>query len=87
LDNKGDALNFDLVDTLELGGMLELAEVTALTALERTECRGSHWRIDHPGRNDEEWLKHSLVTYRDGSPQLSYQDVIITKYEPMERKY
>jgi succinate dehydrogenase / fumarate reductase flavoprotein subunit len=88
LDNKGDAFNYDLVDTLELSGMLELAEVTALTALKRTECRGSHWRTDHLGRNDEDWLKHSLATYNpDGVPRLEYTDVIITKYPPTERKY
>jgi succinate dehydrogenase / fumarate reductase flavoprotein subunit len=88
LDNKSDTFNYDLVDTLELGAMLELAEVTALTALKRTECRGSHWRTDHPGRNDDEWLKHSMATYNpDGAPHVGYTDVIITKYEPMERKY
>lgn len=88
LDNRGDTFNYDLVDTLELAGMLELAEVTALTALKRPECRGSHWRNDHPGRNDEEWLKHSMARYNpDGVPALAYPDVIITKYEPTERKY
>ncbi len=88
VDNKGHAFNYDLVDALELQGMLELAEVTAITALERTECRGSHWRIDHLGRNDEEWLKHSMATYNpDGPPSLEYSDVIITKYQPTERKY
>jgi succinate dehydrogenase / fumarate reductase flavoprotein subunit len=88
LDNKGEAFNYDLVDALELGGMLELAEVTALTALKRTECRGSHWRTDHPGRNDEEWLRHSMATYSaDGPPHLEYQEVMVTKYPPTERKY
>ena len=88
LDHKGDAFNYDLVDTLELGGMLELAEATAVASLRRTECRGSHWRTDHPGRNDEEWLKHSMVTYNpDGPPHLEYSDVVITKYQPTERKY
>ena len=88
LDNKSETFNYDLVDALELGAMLELAEVTAITALKRTECRGSHWRIDHPGRNDDEWLKHSMTTYNpDGAPHVEYTDVIITKYEPMERKY
>jgi succinate dehydrogenase/fumarate reductase flavoprotein subunit len=88
LDNKGATFNYDLVDTLELGGMLELAEVTALTALKRTECRGSHWRTDHPGRNDVDWLKHSMSTYNpDGAPRLEYTDVIVTKYQPTERKY
>jgi succinate dehydrogenase / fumarate reductase flavoprotein subunit len=88
LDNKGEAFNYDLVDALELGGMLELAEVTALTALKRTECRGSHWRTDHPGRNDDEWLRHSLAIYNPvGPPRLEYKEAIITTYPPTERKY
>jgi succinate dehydrogenase / fumarate reductase flavoprotein subunit len=88
LDNKEGPFNYDLVDTLELGGMLELAEVTAVTALKRNECRGSHWRTDYPGRNDEEWLKHSMATYNpDSPPRLEGTDVIITKYQPTERKY
>jgi succinate dehydrogenase / fumarate reductase flavoprotein subunit len=88
LDNKEGAFNYDLVDALELGSMLELAQVTALAALKRTECRGSHWRTDHPGRNDEEWLKHSMATYHpDGPPDLTHNDVMIEKYEPTERKY
>ena len=88
LDNPGDTFNYDLVDTLELGGMLELAEVTARTAQRRTECRGSHWRTDHPGRDDERWLKHSMA-YHDpeGAPRLEYEDVIITRYPPQERQY
>jgi succinate dehydrogenase / fumarate reductase flavoprotein subunit len=88
LDNKGDTFNYDLVDTLELGGMLELAEVTALAALRRTECRGSHWRTDHPGRDDERWLRHSMARYRPRDrPELGLKDVIITKYLPQEREY
>jgi len=88
LDNKGEEFNYDLVDTLELDGMLELAHATALTAALRTECRGSHWRTDHPGRNDDEWLKHSLVLRgEDGHPEVRFSDVIITKYQPTERRY
>ena len=88
LDHTGRGFNCDLVDTLELGGMLELAEVTALTALKRTECRGSHWRTDHLGRNDEQWLKHSVATYEtDGQPEVIYKDVVITAYPPAKRDY
>jgi succinate dehydrogenase / fumarate reductase flavoprotein subunit len=88
LDNPGNTFNYDLVDTLELEGMLELAEVTARTALRRTECRGSHWRRDHPGRDDDRWLKHSMAYYEpDKPPRLKYEDVIITKYPPQERQY
>jgi succinate dehydrogenase / fumarate reductase flavoprotein subunit len=88
LDNRGDRFNYDLVDTLELGGMLELAEVTALGALERTESRGSHYRIDFPSRDDEQWLKHTMAGHNPlGRPRLWYKAVMVTKYEPMERKY
>jgi succinate dehydrogenase/fumarate reductase flavoprotein subunit len=88
LDSAGKCFNFDLVDTVELGGMLELAHGTALTALEREECRGSHWRTDHVGRDDEYWLRHSMARYiAGGRPKLSYTDVIVTKYLPQERGY
>lgn len=88
LDHSGRGFNYDLVDTLELEGMLELAGVTALTALGRTECRGSHWRTDHLGRDDERWLKHSLASYRVGAqPHIEYRDVLITEYPPEKRDY
>ena len=88
LHNGEREFNYDLIDALELEGMIELAETTALGALERTECRGSHWRLDYPGRNDEYWLRHTMATRdADGAPRLSFEDVIITDYEPMERKY
>jgi succinate dehydrogenase / fumarate reductase flavoprotein subunit len=88
LDHTGGHFNYDLVDTLELGGMLELAEVTALTALKRTECRGSHWRTDHLGRDDEQWLRHSMASYNPGGrPDVTYQDVLITTYPPQKRAY
>ncbi len=88
LDHRGRGFNYDLVDVLELGGMLELAQVTALGALERSECRGSHWRIDHPGRDDQRWLRHTIVSYGEaGRPAARYKDVIITDYSPQEREY
>jgi len=88
LDNDNRLFNYDLVDTLELGGMLELAEATALTALQRAECRGSHWRTDHLGRDDEHWLCHSLASYNAGErPTVTYKGVIITDYPPQEREY
>ncbi len=91
LDDNNDTssgFNYDLVDTVELGGMLELAEVTALAALERTECRGSHWRTDYPGRDDEGWLRHSLYRYNPaGRPEVAYKAVTITDYPPQKREY
>ncbi len=87
-NDRGSEFNYDLVDTLELGGMLELAGVTATGALARTESRGSHWRIDHAERDDDRWLKHTMARRgADGSPSIDYEDVIITTYELMERKY
>lgn len=88
LDHRRGPFNYDLVDTLELEGMLELAEVTALAALRRSESRGAHWRTDCPGRDDERWLRHSLASYTPGeAPVLTYQDVMITDYPPQERAY
>jgi succinate dehydrogenase / fumarate reductase flavoprotein subunit len=88
LDNKGRSFNYDLVDALELGGMLEMAQATAIGALLRQECRGSHWRVDHPGRDDGKWLRHSLTFFEpDGPPRIEFEDVIITKHQPEERKY
>ncbi len=86
--NKGKRFNYDLIDTLELRGMLAIAETIALGALKRTECRGSHWRVDHPGRDDENWLHHTIARHQpDGPPELGEKGVIITKYPPTERKY
>jgi len=88
LDATNRGFNYDLIDALELGGMIELAEATARGALKRTECRGSHWRTDHLGRDDANWLKHTMATRdENGAPVLSFEDVVITDYEPMERKY
>lgn len=88
LDNRNERFNYDLVDTLELGGMLELAEVTAWGAQQRTESRGSHYRTDFPERDDEQWLKHTMADYNPlGRPRLWYKGVMVTKYAPQERKY
>jgi succinate dehydrogenase/fumarate reductase flavoprotein subunit len=54
----------------------------------RTESRGSHWRTDHPERNDAEWMKHTTARPAPGAlPIVDFEDVIVTSYEPMERKY
>ncbi|MHC4777567.1 MAG: FAD-binding protein, partial [Planctomycetota bacterium] len=88
LDNRDASFNYDLVDALELDGMLHLAEATAHGAYLRRECRGSHWRTDHPGRDDANWLKHTVARFDpEGPPRISFEDVIITKHQPQERKY
>jgi succinate dehydrogenase / fumarate reductase flavoprotein subunit len=77
----------ELVNLIECEAMLDQAEVITLGALNRTETRGSHYRLDYEKRDDEEWLKHTLVTLEDGQPKISYKDVMIDKYQPVERKY
>jgi succinate dehydrogenase / fumarate reductase flavoprotein subunit len=76
-----------IVNLMEFGYMVDLTEVITLGALEREETRGSHYRLDFPRRDDAGWLKHTLVTLRDGKPEVSYRGVTITKYTPEERKY
>jgi succinate dehydrogenase / fumarate reductase flavoprotein subunit len=86
---SGDCLRYSqaLVNIIEFESMLDLAEVITRGALNREETRGSHFRNDFPQRDDKKWLKHTLVTFEDGKPQISYKDVQIDKYEPKERKY
>jgi succinate dehydrogenase / fumarate reductase flavoprotein subunit len=77
----------ELVNIFEFDSMLDLAEVITLGALNREETRGSHYRYDFKERDDRSWLKHTLVTYKDGKPQISYKEVVPGKYKPEARKY
>jgi succinate dehydrogenase / fumarate reductase flavoprotein subunit len=87
IDDKGMRFNTDLYETWELGSLLDLAEATTVSAFNRTESRGAHYREDYPARNDVEWLKHTFVKQRDGKPEISYRPVVITKFQPKERTY
>jgi succinate dehydrogenase / fumarate reductase flavoprotein subunit len=87
LGDKGRIYNTDLLSVWELGNLLDLSEVTALAALNRTESRGAHAREDYPKRDDEDWMKHSLAWMKDGEIELRYKPVVITKYQPQERVY
>ena len=79
--------NRELEWVFALKGMLDEAEAICMGALAREECRGGHWRLDHLKRDDKKFLKHTLVNFVDGEAKLRYKDVVITKWQPEERKY
>jgi succinate dehydrogenase / fumarate reductase flavoprotein subunit len=88
VDDKGSVFNSDLTQALELGFLLELAECMVLSGLARKESRGAHARpYDYPSRDDEDFLRHTLVTWEDGEPRLEWRPVTMTKWQPEERKY
>jgi succinate dehydrogenase / fumarate reductase flavoprotein subunit len=87
LDDEGKIFNTDLLNAWELGNLLELAEVTTVCALARTESRGAHARDDYPKRDDQNWLKHSLSWQKAGEIELKYKPVKITRFQPKERVY
>ena len=88
IGDKGPNYNTDLMETVELGYLLDCADALVAGALVRTESRGGHYREDHPLRDDANWLKHTLA-YRepDGSIRMEYKRVKMGPYVPMERKY
>ena len=86
--DKGTRFNTDLLEAWELGNLLDLAEVTTLSALRREESRGAHMREDFSKRDDVNWLKHTLAYRREGDEvELDYKPVKITKFQPKERVY
>ena len=85
--DQGKVYNTELMNTWELSNLLDLAEVTTVSALARTESRGAHAREDYPKRNDKKWMKHTLAWLRDGDVELKYKPVSITNYQPKERVY
>ena len=94
VQDKGTRFNTDLLEAIELGFLLDLAEVLAFTARERRESRGGHFREDFEIRNDEKFMVHSMAYLTDKKAKkpadnikLGWKPVTITNYPPMERKY
>jgi succinate dehydrogenase / fumarate reductase flavoprotein subunit len=85
--DRGKIFNTDLLNTWELGNLLDLAEVTTVSALARQESRGAHARDDFPKRDDASWMKHTLAWLGEGGVELRYKPVVKTQYEPKERVY
>jgi succinate dehydrogenase / fumarate reductase flavoprotein subunit len=95
VDDKGKRYNTDLLEAVELGFLLDIAEVVVVTARNRKESRGGHMRDDYPQRDDEVYMKHTMAylsgdagsSNSDDHIRLDWKPVVITRYQPMERKY
>ena len=92
VQDKGKRFNTDLLEAVELGFLLELAEVIVVGALERKESRGGHFREDYQNRDDVNFMRHTMAyrtTEDDGTTgvRLDYKPVVVTRYQPMERKF
>jgi len=87
VEDKGDIFNTELISALELGHLMTIAECIVLSAINRRESRGAHYRLDFLLRDDANWLKHTLLSKDGDGIKLSYKEVAITKYKPMERNY
>jgi len=87
VSDTGKIFNTELLNAWELGNMLEIAEVIAMSAANRKESRGGHSREDFPNRDDANWLKHTLIWNKDGKLEIGYKPVMITKHQPKARVY
>ena len=87
IQDQGQRFNTDLLEAVEMGFLLDLAEVLAYTALERRESRGGHFREDYPERDDKKFMLHSMAYKTGDKIKLGWKPVTVTNYQPMERKY
>jgi succinate dehydrogenase / fumarate reductase flavoprotein subunit len=90
IGDSGTAFNTDLLEALELGYLLDISRTVVAGAIARTESRGAHFREDYPHRDDANWLKHTLAYLNPAAPggiELRTKPVVITRFQPVERKY
>ncbi len=87
IDNRGGNFNSDLLEALELESLLGLAEAIVASALAREESRGAHYREDFMQRDDQNWLKHTLIQKTDKGPKIFFKPVTITRFQPKPRAY
>ncbi len=87
LQTPAGPFNFEIVNLLELQSQLYLGEITAKGALARQESRGSHFRTDHPDRDDKQWLRHTASRLEGDDVVLSYTDVDTSLHKPQRRTY
>jgi succinate dehydrogenase / fumarate reductase flavoprotein subunit len=87
IDDRTRTFNTDLLDAIELGYLLDNAEIIVEGALARKESRGAHYRDDYTKRDDAHWLKHTFAAKTEKGVKLEYKPVTITRFQPKERKY
>jgi succinate dehydrogenase / fumarate reductase flavoprotein subunit len=85
--DQGKVFNYALMEAIELGHQLDLAELILTSALYRKESRGAHFRNDFPERDDRNYLKHTLVFPTPRGPEVRYKPVKITRFQPAARIY
>ena len=89
INDKSGRFNTDLLEAIETDHLLTFSEVIVASGMARAESRGAHYRTDYPGRDDENWLKHTMAHKEEDEPKLSYKSVNIDweRFPPQERKY
>jgi succinate dehydrogenase / fumarate reductase flavoprotein subunit len=85
--DRGKVFNYALMEAIELGHQLDLAELILTSALHRKESRGAHSREDFPERDDRNYLKHTLVFSTPQGPEVRYKPVKVTRFQPAARIY
>jgi len=87
VEDKGKRFNTELMEAIELGFLLDNAQALVAAALNRTESRGAHSREDYKERDDENWLKHTMVYLEGDEVRIDYKPVTLGRYEPKPRVY